>query len=161
MKNIVIGVAAAIVLVLLLFCIYTLQGDATRKTESSDSITQAMENAAAKMTEDEEVYTGNEEFRTAFVQNLMLQLDSASDVKVKILMSDYQKGLIQAEVTQHYKTPRGGIHETKSGCKIISRNLMYCHHGRKHPAGYGGGICKGKSGGDSGNSHTGRNIGYR
>ena len=66
-------------------------GDATRKTESSDSITQAMENAAAKMTEDEEVYTGNEEFRTAFVQNLMLQLDSASDVKVKILMSDYQK----------------------------------------------------------------------
>ena len=35
------------------------------------------------------------------------QLDSASDVKVKILMSDYQKGLIQAEVTQHYKTPRG------------------------------------------------------
>ena len=107
MKNIVIGVASAIVLVLLLFCIYTLQGDATRKTESSDSITQAMENAAAKMTEDEEVYTGNEEFRTAFVQNLMLQLDSASDVKVKILMSDYQKGLIQAEVTQHYKTPRG------------------------------------------------------
>lgn len=103
MKNIVIGVASAIVLVLLLFCIYTLQGDATRKTESSDSITQAMENAAAKMTEDEEVYTGNEEFRTAFVQNLMLQLDSASDVKVKILMSDYQKGLIQAEVTQHYK----------------------------------------------------------
>ena len=50
MKNIVIGVASAIVLVLLLFCIYTLQGDATRKTESSDSITQAMENAAAKMT---------------------------------------------------------------------------------------------------------------
>lgn len=31
MKNIVIGVASAIVLVLLLFCIYTLQGDATRK----------------------------------------------------------------------------------------------------------------------------------
>ena len=82
MKNIVIGVASAIVLVLLLFCIYTLQGEATRKTESSDSMTQAMENAAAKMTEDEEVYTGNEEFRTAFVQNLMLQLDSASDVKV-------------------------------------------------------------------------------
>ena len=45
MKNIVIGVASAIVLVLLLFCIYTLQGEATRKTESSDSITQAMENA--------------------------------------------------------------------------------------------------------------------
>ena len=59
MKNIVIGVASAIVLVLLLFCIYTLQGDATRKTESSDSITQAMENAAAKMTEDEEVYTAS------------------------------------------------------------------------------------------------------
>ena len=35
MKNIVIGVASAIVLVLLLFCIYTLQGEATRKTESS------------------------------------------------------------------------------------------------------------------------------
>ena len=30
MKNIVIGVASAIVLVLLLFCIYTLQGDEKR-----------------------------------------------------------------------------------------------------------------------------------
>lgn len=123
MKNIVIGVASAIVLVLLLFCLYTLQGDATRKTESSDSITQAMENAAAKMTENEEVYTSNEEFRTAFVQNLMLQLDSASDVKVKILMSDYQKGLIQAEVTQHYKTPRGDEKDvTQTRTILVEKN---------------------------------------
>lgn len=123
MKNIVIGVASAIVLVLLLFCIYTLQGDATRKTESSDSITQAMENAAAKMTEDEEVYIGNEEFRTAFVQNLMLQLDSASDVKVKILMSDYKKGLIQAEVAQHYKTPRGDEKDvTQTRTILVEKN---------------------------------------
>ena len=100
-----------------------MQGDATRKTESSDSITQAMENAAAKMTEDEGVYTGNEEFRTAFVQNLMLQLDSASDVKVKILMSDYQKGLIQAEVTQHYKTPRGDEKDvTQTRTILVEKN---------------------------------------
>ena len=105
MKNIVIGVASAIVLVLLLFCLYTLQGDATRKTESSDSITQAMENAAAKMTEDEEVYIGNEEFRTAFVQNLMLQLDSASDVKVKILMRSHSIIRLPAEMKRMLRRP--------------------------------------------------------
>ena len=122
MKNIVIGIASAIILVLL-FCLYTIQGDLTRKRETSNSITQAMENAAAKMTEDEEVYTGNEEFRTAFVQNLMLQLDSASDVKVKILMSDYQKGLIQAEVTQHYKTPRGDEKDvTQTRTILVEKN---------------------------------------
>lgn len=123
MKNIVIGIASAIILVLLLFCLYTIQGDLTRKRETSNSITQAMENAAAKMTEDEEVYIGNEEFRTAFVQNLMLQLDSASDVKVKILMSDYKKGLIQAEVAQHYKTPRGDEKDvTQTRTILVEKN---------------------------------------
>lgn len=48
----------------------------------------------------------------------------------------------------------------KAVVRLLAGTLCTATMGRKHPAGYGGGICKGKSGGDSGNSHTGRNIGY-
>lgn len=107
MKNIIIGVAAAVITVLLILCIYTLQGDTVRKNETADAITQAMENAAAKMAEEENTYQDNEAFRAAFVENLLLQVDSASHLKVRVLMSDYEKGLIQAEVIETYKTPNG------------------------------------------------------
>ena len=66
-----------------------------------------MENAAAKMAEEENTYQDNEAFRAAFVENLLLQVDSASHLKVRVLMSDYEKGLIQAEVIETYKTPNG------------------------------------------------------
>lgn len=107
MKNMILGVASGIILILLLLCLYTVQGDATRSRESSESIAQAMENAVAKMAKEENGYQSNEEFRAAFIENLLAQIDSKSDVKVKILMSDYEKGLIQAEVTEDYTTPRG------------------------------------------------------
>lgn len=107
MKNIIIGVATAVITVLLILCIYTLQGDTVRKNETADAITQAMENAAAKMEEEENTYQDNEAFRAAFVENLLLQVDSASHLKVRVLMSDYEKGLIQAEVIETYKTPNG------------------------------------------------------
>lgn len=107
MKNIIIGVATAVITVLLILCIYTLQGDTVRKNETADAITQAMENAAAKMAEEENTYQDNEAFRAAFVENLLPQVDSASHLKVRVLMSDYEKGLIQAEVIETYKTPNG------------------------------------------------------
>ena len=107
MKNIIIGVATAVITVLLILCIYPLQGDTVRKNETADAITQAMENAAAKMAEEENTYQDNEAFRAAFVENLLLQVDSASHLKVRVLMSDYEKGLIQAEVIETYKTPNG------------------------------------------------------
>ena len=107
MKNIIIGVSTAVITVLLILCIYTLQGDTVRKNETADAITQAMENAAAKMAEEENTYQDNEAFRAAFVENLLLQVDSASHLKVRVLMSDYEKGLIQAEVIETYKTPNG------------------------------------------------------
>ena len=107
MKNIIIGVATAVITVLLILCIYTLQGDTVRKNETADAIKQAMENAAAKMAEEENTYQDNEAFRAAFVENLLLQVDSASHLKVRVLMSDYEKGLIQAEVIETYKTPNG------------------------------------------------------
>lgn len=91
MKNLITGLAAFIIVILLLLTLYTIQGKTERKTEIQDGITTAME-AAGQKTKEEGNYTNNDEFQAAFIENLMLQMDSDSDISVTVLKADYQKG---------------------------------------------------------------------
>lgn len=106
MKNLITGLAAFVIVILLLLTLYTIQGKTERKTEIQDGITTAME-AAGQKTKEEGNYTNNDEFQAAFIENLMLQMDSDSDISVTVLKADYQKGILSAEVTSAYKHPNG------------------------------------------------------
>ena len=51
MKNLITGLAAFVIVILLLLTLYTIQGKTERKTEIQDGITTAMEAAGQKTKE--------------------------------------------------------------------------------------------------------------
>lgn len=106
MKNLVIGTASFLVAILVVMTIYTIQGREARKEEAHDALSAAVESAVEEL-EYAQAYETNADLEAAFVENLMQQLGSASDVEVSILKSDHEKGLLSAEVTQTYSHPNG------------------------------------------------------
>lgn len=114
MKNIIIGAASFVIALLLIMTVYTFQGREARNEEIHDGLSNAMTAAGEQMKENG-AYDSDEAFETAFIENLMQQLDSTSDVEVDILNADSEKGIISAEVTETYEHPNG--EEGKVSCK--------------------------------------------
>ena len=81
MKNIIIGAASFVIALILIMTVYTLQGRENRSEEIHDGITNAMTAAGEQMKENGS-YGSDEEFSAAFIENLMQQMDSASNVEV-------------------------------------------------------------------------------
>lgn len=106
MKNIITGISAFLILLLLIMTIYTIQGKTVRQEEIQDGIDTALKTAGEELKE-AEAYASDEELKGAFVEHLMLQMDSASDVDVTILGADHEKGVISAEVAETYTHPNG------------------------------------------------------
>lgn len=105
MKNLIIGIGSAMVLIMVVLILYTVQAENSRSNEEHQTIIAALENTVAKMQNENTHYRSNEEFKIAFVQNLITQLDAASDVTIRILDADYEKGLIRVEVIEEYQNP--------------------------------------------------------
>lgn len=118
MKNIVIGTAAFIMALLLIMIVYTFQGRETRNEEIQDGISNAMTAAGEHMKEDG-AYDSDQEFEAAFVESLLQQIDSSSNVEVTVLKADHEKGIISAEVTETYQHPNG-----KTGKVSCKRTLI-------------------------------------
>lgn len=114
MKNIIIGAASFVIALLLIMTVYTFQGREARNEEIHDGLSNAMTAAGEQMKEGG-AYESDAAFETAFLENLMQQLDSSSNVEVTVLRADSQKGVISAEVTETYEHPNGK--EGKVSCK--------------------------------------------
>lgn len=114
MKNIIIGTASFLIAVLLILLVYTFQGREVRNEEIHDGLSNAMSVAVEQMKE-QGAYESDGALEAAFLENLMQQLDSSSNVEVTVLQADSGKGVISAEVTETYQHPNGK--EGKVSCK--------------------------------------------
>ena len=119
MKNVITGMAAGLVLILLLLVLYTVQGQTVREDEAGKALSSALENTAEQLTEERTVYENNEEFKAAFLQSLLVQMDSASNVKVNILNADCEKGILRAEVIETYQNPNGEVKSVSAERTIL------------------------------------------
>lgn len=100
MRNIYMGVVAFLVLLLVITITFTWESKSARKQETTLSIEAAMEAAGENLNK--EAFTSDESLEAAFIENLLLQFNSTSDVDITILKADADKGLISAEVTQTF-----------------------------------------------------------
>lgn len=114
MKNLIIGAASFVIALLLIMTVYTFQGREARNEEIHDGLSNAL-SAAGEQMKEQGAYESDEAFETAFIQSLMQQLDSSSNVEVTVLKADSEKGIISAEVTETYEHPNGK--EGKTSCK--------------------------------------------
>lgn len=103
MKNVVLGIVAGCMMILSLTLVLTLYGRNVRRTELEESLRVAMEQT---MKQDQnEIFTRDQEMVSDFMQNLLIQMNSISDLQIKILCADARKGFLSVEVTQSYQHP--------------------------------------------------------
>lgn len=120
MKNLIYGLGGTGLLIIAIIIIVTINGRMTRNKEMTSALSNAMDQAV-DATLQNDIYTVNEKelFVAAFVQNLMNTIENNSDVEVRIMKADEEKGLLSLKVIEHYINPNG-----KTGKVSYAKTLL-------------------------------------
>ena len=107
MKKILITALSILIVLIFIVTYYTLHGREIRQTELNNAMMSSMENAMEMLLEKEGVPETEEVWITMFLQSLALQIDSASELTVRILEADMQKGILSVEAVLLFAHPFG------------------------------------------------------
>ncbi|MEE1504732.1 MAG: hypothetical protein UGF89_10880 [Acutalibacteraceae bacterium] len=106
MKNAILGLGIAVMSIITIMILFTVYGQNTRQNELEDSLSMAVEQTIENLKIDKHYDIANKDELIADLnQNLILSLESDSEVEVRVLAVDYEKGLIDVEVIETYKQP--------------------------------------------------------
>lgn len=108
MKKIAFGIACGLVCIFVVAMMLTLFGRDARQSETEYMLAQAMDvSLSAAVGEENGEAMANEEFVADFLQTLLIQANSDSDITVSVLDADAQKGILSVEITEKFKHPNG------------------------------------------------------
>lgn len=108
MKQIVFGVTAGMMIILLIGIMITVHGRTLRTNEAEKSLESAMRMAMEQVDGTGYTFADREEFVADFLGALLIQMSSDSDITVRILHADEKRGLLSVEVVECYRHPNGG-----------------------------------------------------
>ena len=96
MKKIISGSVFAFIGVLLLMILLTYAGRSSRKTETDTALAEAIDTTLASIFTNRTYTTtaDTDEFIADFLEALLLQVESDSDVKISVLEADPEKGIL-------------------------------------------------------------------
>ena len=111
MKKIISGSIFVFLGVLFLLILLTYVGRSSRKTETDTALAEAIDTSLASIFTNRTYTTeaDTDEFIADFLEALLLQVESDSNVKVSILEADPEKGILSVEVTETYRHPNGNM----------------------------------------------------
>jgi len=115
MRNILTAFIAALIAVVIILTGFTIHGRSIRQVELDNALKSSMEDAMASLLYEEGRPETEEEWRTAFLLSLALQINSASDLTVNILEADMEAGILSVEATLNWTHPigtRGSVSNT-------------------------------------------------
>ena len=106
MKNVIIALGVGLMSVLTILILFTVYGQNTRQNELEDTVSAAVEQTLKnyKISKHYDVKDVNE-LIADLNQNLILSVESDSELEVRVLAVDTEKGLIDIEVTEDYVQP--------------------------------------------------------
>ena len=106
MKNILIGFFCLMFLILCGLGVSMLSGKQIRQNELDSTLSSAMEDALV-MLKDSDLYETEDtkQLIADAIQNSLVQTDSKSDYSITIYTADKARGVLDVEVTEHYKQP--------------------------------------------------------
>ncbi len=106
MKNIIYGLGAATLAIILIMTIVTVNNQMTRRKEMQSSLSNAVEQSVDTLMRTK-AYNINsrEEFVADVLQNLLITYESKAEIKVDIMSADVEKGLLGIRVTEYYQNP--------------------------------------------------------
>ena len=106
MKNIVYGIVFAVLGVLIVLVLLTVNGKMTRQAEIDDSLASAVENAVDNcLNRKNYSIEDNKEFIADLNQEILAQIENDADIEIQINKADKQKGILSIKVIEHFKNP--------------------------------------------------------
>ncbi len=108
MKQTVFGVVCMLILTFLIILIMTIYGRNLRQSETDHALAEAVDSTMSNLMETQ-MYTiaSKDELIADFLQALLVQINSTSDIEVAVLEADEKKGILSVEVTETYAHPNG------------------------------------------------------
>lgn len=108
MKSFVMMMISAILGGITLMIAMTIDGRSNRSMELQGNLPSAVEETVEIMAVDQKYSINNpNEYLADFIENLSVLLDSNSGIKVEILNTDKEKGLLSIRVTEEFEHPNG------------------------------------------------------
>ena len=108
MKQLIFGCVSLMAVALFAFVLVTIHGETLRQAEMTQSLGEAMQSVMEGLkAENKYSFDNKDEFVTAFLELLVMQIGSDSDITVHILKADEKKGLLSVEVTASYEHING------------------------------------------------------
>ena len=113
MKHMVFGVLSGGIVILFVVMLLTMQHKNVRKEELEQSLTEAMETTLQMVQADADRDYTSEDMRTLLIRNLVPQMNSDSELTVRMLAADAEKGLLSVEVEEYFSYPGGKMGSIK------------------------------------------------
>jgi len=107
MKNMLMAFYAAIIGLLIILIGFTIHGRSIRQVELNNALKSSMEQCMTSLLYEEGGPQSEEEWKSMFLQSLVVQINSASDLTVTFLEADMEKGLLSVEATLTWNHPIG------------------------------------------------------
>ena len=126
MKNAAIIISLVLMTIMTFFIVEALHAREYRTVELSEAVDNALEAAMNNVAFDK-CYTihNNDELVEDFKQLLMTSIDSASEIDVEVLKVDYEKGILEVNVTEHFKYINGRTGAISKKASVILDRQEY------------------------------------
>lgn len=137
MKKVIWGSILVITGILSIVIILTLTGRNTRETETDNALAEAIDTSLSNILKNHS-YTidESEEFIADFLEVLLPQMDSNSEVQASVLDADIRTGILSIEIKETYQHPNGNtgtvsdvrtvILDQKSGEEAKTYEVAFC-----------------------------------
>ena len=119
MKKMIVAAISCLVIVAIIMIGFTVHGRNLRQTELNNAMRASMKQAM-EMLLTEEVPSNQEEWEQMFVQSLVVQIQSDSELIIHIGEdSDMEKGILTAEAILRFRHPIGTEGTVSTGIQTI------------------------------------------
>lgn len=119
MKNMLIAFISAICAVVIILIGFTMHGRSIRQIELDNALKSSMEEAMTSLMYEEGGPVDEKEWKATFLQSLVVQINSTSDLKVTFLEADMAKGILSVEATLTWNHPIGTVGSVSSVMTVI------------------------------------------
>ena len=119
MKNMLIAFIATLCGVVIILIGFTIYGRSIRQIELDNALKSSMEEAMTSLMYEEGGPENEEEWKAAFIQSLVIQISTTSDLTIAFLEADMEKGILSVKATLTWTHPIGTTGQVSSEMTVI------------------------------------------
>lgn len=120
MKKVLMSFMSILIIVIFIMILFTLHGRNYRQTEINNALTSSMQSAMELLLVEEGGPANQEEWEQMFIQSLVVQIKSDSELIVHIGEdSDMEKGILTVEAILRFRHPIGTIGTVSTGIQTV------------------------------------------